>query len=356
MERRQSAFARPNSFSESCALKRLAVPNPRERLGSGAGAAEPKRLRRSAGGSLPSAALISTPAWHLSETAFEQGTLTRRHGCDEAEAVRGHNGLMLDPVIRPFLNAFLYFPTHELAAEPADFDLDATQLDIEAEDGERLDGWWISASAPSTGHVLFCHGNGGNIGDRLDNARLLAEAGFDLLLFDYRGYGRSSGRPSEEGTYRDAHAARRVLLEQAGVEASRVLYLGESLGGAIALNLALEVPPRGLVLQSAFTSVRDVAVAHYPFLPRFPVPDAYPSHQRVGRLRSPLLVLHGEADEVVPVSHARALYQAAPEPKRLELLPGVGHNDLVFGASTAYVEAVASWAEELEADDRLAER
>jgi fermentation-respiration switch protein FrsA (DUF1100 family) len=257
---------------------------------------------------------------------------------------------MLDPVIRPFLNALLYFPTRELAVEPADFDLEATHLDIRTEDGERLDGWWIRAPAPSRGHVLFCHGNGGNIGDRLDNVRLLAEAGFDLLLFDYRGYGRSSGRPSEEGTYRDARAARSVLLEQAGVEASRVLYLGESLGGAIAVNLALGFPPRGLILQSAFTSVRDTAVEHYPFLPGFLVPDAYPSHKRVGHLRSPLLVLHGEADEVVPVSHARALYQAAPEPKRLELLAGVGHNDLVSGASTAYLEAVASWAEELEAD------
>src|SRR5829696_2579890 len=166
--------------------------------------------------------------------------------------------------MRPFLNALLYFPTREPAAAPADFDLEATQLAIETEDDERLDGWWIRASTPSKGHVLFCHGNGGNIGDRLDNARLLAEAGFDLLLFDYRGYGRSSGRPSEEGTYRDARAARSALLEQAGVEASRVLYLGESLGGAVALDLALEVPPRGLILQSAFTSVRDTAVAHYP--------------------------------------------------------------------------------------------
>jgi len=256
---------------------------------------------------------------------------------------------MLDPLIRPFLNALLYFPTRELAAVPANFDLDATQLAIETEDGERLDGWWISTSAPSKGHVLFCHGNGGNIADRLDNARLLAEAGFDLLLFDYRGYGHSSGRPSEDGTYGDARAARSVLLEQAGVEASRVLYLGESLGGAIALNLALELPPRGVILQSAFTGVRDVAVAHYPIIPRFLVPDAYPSYKRVGRLRSPLLVLHGEGDEVVPVSHARALYQAAPEPKRLELLPGAGHNDLVSGASTAYLEAITSWAEELEA-------
>ena len=275
-------------------------------------------------------------------------TLAVTDRCDELEAVEGQNCLMLDPVIRPFLHALLYFPTRELAAEPADFDLKATHLDIGTEDGEHLDGWWVRASGPSKGHVLFCHGNGGNIGDRLDNARMFANSGFDVLLFDYRGYGHSSGRPSERGTYRDARAARRALLEQAGVDAAHVLYLGESLGGAIALNLALEAPPLGLILQSAFTSVRDVAVSHYRVLPRFLVPDAYPSQRRITRLRSPLLLLHGEADDVVPVSHARALFEAAPEPKRLEIVPSVGHNDLVSRASTAYLDAIASWVEDLE--------
>jgi fermentation-respiration switch protein FrsA (DUF1100 family) len=129
---------------------------------------------------------------------------------------------------------------------------------------------------------------------------------------------------------------------------SERLVLGESLGGAIALNLALEAPPLGLILQSAFTSVRDVAVSHYRVLPRFLVPDAYPNQRRIARLRSPLLLLHGEADDVVPVSHARALFEAAPEPKRLEIVPSVGHHDLVSRASTAYLDAIASWVEDLE--------
>src|SRR5215212_9478751 len=182
--------------------------------------------------------------------------------------------LRLEPIVRPLLNSLLYFPTRKLAAKPADLGLEAEELGIETDDDERLHGWWIRAAAPSRGHILFCHGNGGNVGDRVENARLLSDAGFDVLIFDYRGYGRSSGRPTEEGTALDARAAQSALVGRAGVEAARVLYLGESLGAAVALGLALEAPPRGLILQSAFTSVRDVAAEHYLFLPRFLLPDA----------------------------------------------------------------------------------
>jgi hypothetical protein len=179
------------------------------------------------------------------------------------------------------------------------------------------------------------------------HAELLCAAGFDVLLFDYRGYGRSSGRPDEQGTYRDARAARSALLRQRGVDDARVFYLGESLGGAVALDLALEHPPRGLVLQSAFTGVLDMARVHYPFVPGALVPDAYSSLRRIRELRAPLLVLHGERDEIVPLSHGRALLEAAPGPKRLHVLPGVGHNDLVPLAGPAYAEAIASWAGEV---------
>ena len=208
-------------------------------------------------------------------------------------------------VIRLLLNSLLYFPTREHLARPEDLGLSANELWLDTDDGERLHGWWVPASAErQRGHLLFCHGNGGNVGDRLENARLLADAGLDVLLFDYRGYGRSSGRPSEAGTHRDARAARRALLDRPGVDPARVLYLGESLGGAVALALAVEAPPRGLVL-------------------------------------------HGDSDEVVPASQGRALFDAARVPKRLELLPGVGHNDLVSGARRAYVEAMTSWIDGL---------
>jgi hypothetical protein len=173
------------------------------------------------------------------------------------------------------------------------------------------------------------------------HAALLCAAGLDVLLFDYRGYGRSTGRPSEPGTYRDARAARSVLLARPDVDPDRVLYLGESLGGAVALALALEHPPAGLVLMSTFTSVRDMARRHYPMVPPALVPDAYPSLRRVRELGAPLLVVHGERDEIVPLLHAEALFEAAPDPKQLHILDGVGHNDLVALAGDEWAAAIA---------------
>jgi fermentation-respiration switch protein FrsA (DUF1100 family) len=240
----------------------------------------------------------------------------------------------------------LYFPARAIEWTPADAGLEFRDIELTAEDGERLHGWWVPASAPSAGHVLFCHGNAGNIGDRVDHAALLATAGFDVLLFDYRGYGRGSGRPNEHGTYRDARAARRALREQPGVDMSRVIYLGESLGGAVALDLALELPPAGLVLQSTFTSVRDLARLHYPYIPAPLVPDAYPSRARIAHLQAALLVIHGERDDIVPPSHGKALFAAAPAPKRMHIVRGAGHNDLVARMGEDYARLIADWASE----------
>jgi alpha-beta hydrolase superfamily lysophospholipase len=245
---------------------------------------------------------------------------------------------------RRLLHALLYFPARAIASTPAAAGLDYEDAAIHTADGERLHAWWVPAQAPPLGHVLLCHGNGGNVGDRVEAIALLAAAGFDVLAFDYRGYGRSSGRPSEEGTYRDARAARDVLLRQPAVDPARVFYLGESLGAAVALELAHEHPPAGLILQSPFTSVRDMARLHYPLVPRALVPDAYPSLRLIRALRVPLLVVHGERDEIVPPLHGEALYDAATCPKRLQLLPGVGNNDLVARAGAGWAEAIATWA------------
>jgi fermentation-respiration switch protein FrsA (DUF1100 family) len=246
---------------------------------------------------------------------------------------------------RRLLDSLLYFPSRGLAETPAEAGLAFRDLAIETDDGERLHGWWIPARTRSMGHLLLCHGNAGNVGDRVIHAGLLSAAGFDVLLFDYRGYGQSSGRPTEDGTYRDARAARKALLAQPGLEEELVFYLGESLGGAVAL--ALESPPKGLILQSTFTSVRDMARLHYPFIPRAAVPDAYPSLRLVRELEAPLLVLHGERDEIVPLSSGQALFDAARVPKRMQVFPRLGHNDLVPLAGGDYAEAIASWARDL---------
>jgi fermentation-respiration switch protein FrsA (DUF1100 family) len=247
-------------------------------------------------------------------------------------------------MLGPLLNALVFLPSRQVTWTPAHADLPFADMEIPTEDGARLHGWWIAARRRAAGHVLLCHGNAGNIGDRVPHAALLTAAGFDVLLFDYRGYGRSSGRPSEEGTYRDARAARAALLARPGVDAARVLYLGESLGGAVALALALEVPPAGLVLQSTFTSIRDMARRHYPFIPPSLVPDAYPSLRRIGGLRAPLLVIHGDSDTIVPPMHGDELFAAAPEPKRLHRVRGAGHNDLLTLAGEDWAGAIATWA------------
>ncbi len=243
------------------------------------------------------------------------------------------------------LNALLFFPSKVLDVTPEAAGLRYVDVEFDTEDGEELHGWWIpSPTGPSLGHLLLFHGNAGSVSDRVLHAKLLADAGLDCFLFDYRGYGRSSGSPSEQGTYSDARAARAALLRQPGVDGDRLFFLGESLGGAVALALALETPPKGLVLQSAFTSVRDMGRLHYPILPSGLVPDAYPSLRLISGLRAPLLVLHGDQDQIVPLAQGQALHDAAPQPKRMRIFQGVGHNDLVPAAGAAYAAEIASWA------------
>jgi fermentation-respiration switch protein FrsA (DUF1100 family) len=247
-------------------------------------------------------------------------------------------------VLRRVLNSLLFFPSRAILETPDAYGLEYRELRMTAPDGPVLHGWWVGSGPQSLGHVLLLHGNAGNVGDRVLHAALLAAAGFDVLLVDYRGYGRSTGHPTEDGTYSDARAARAALLLQPEVDPARVLYLGESLGGAVALELALEHPPAGLVLQSTFTSVRDLARVHYPFVPAGAVPDAYPSLTRIPGLSAPLLVLHGDRDDIVPLAHGKALYAAAPGPKQLHVFEGLGHNDLVPSAGPAYAEPIARWA------------
>lgn len=250
---------------------------------------------------------------------------------------------------RPLLSGLLYFPSRAIAQTPAAAGLAFDDLTFSTDDGERLHAWWVPAHTPAIGHVLLCHGNAGNIGDRIAHIELLATAGLDVLAFDYRGYGRSSGRPDEHGLHRDARAARDALLGRDGVDPAGLIYLGESLGGAVALALALEQPPAGLILQSTFTSVRDMARAHYPWIPPALVPDAFPSIRLIGGLAAPLLILHGERDEIVPLMHAEALARAAPGPTRIKVFPDAGHNDLLARAGQEWARAIAAWARDLPA-------
>lgn len=242
----------------------------------------------------------------------------------------------------PILNALAYYPERAILQDPSRLGLDYLDLTATTADGQTVHAWWLPARK-SQGHILFAHGNAGNIGDRVPIFALLTAAGFDVLAFDYRGFGRSTGRPSEAGTYLDSRAALDLLLAQPGVDPKRIAYLGKSLGGAVMLELALAHPPAALILMSTFTGMRDAARSVYPFLPGPFVPDAYPSLRRIRKLRTPVLLMHGDQDELLPLRHAERLFAAAPEPKRLVVFPGAGHNDLIFRPGSDWTGLVREW-------------
>ena len=250
-------------------------------------------------------------------------------------------------VILLFEKRLIYFPYRALDVTPAALGLAHEELALRTEDGLTLHGWFLPAP-DSRWTFLVCHGNAGNVSHRLDRALLLqSRLRADVLLFDYRGYGRSEGSADEAGTYRDARAAHRWLLARETPPA-RIVVFGESLGAAVALDLALEAEARALVLESPFTSVPDMARAVYPFLPLWPfVRTRYDNLSKIERLRRPLLVLHGERDEIVPFAQGRRLFEAAPEPKRFYAIPRAGHNDTYAVGGEAYWTAIRGFLDEL---------
>ncbi|MEK7797018.1 MAG: alpha/beta hydrolase, partial [Pseudomonadota bacterium] len=182
--------------------------------------------------------------------------------------------------------------------------------------------------------LLFCHGNAGNISHRLESIRQFHQLGLNVFIFDYRGYGESEGVPTEAGTYRDAEAARRYLVETRGLAPEHIVYFGRSLGAAIAAWLATQHPPRALIVESAFTSVPDFGAEIYPWLPvRLLARLRYPTQEYLRSVQAPVLVIHSRDDEIVSFRHAEKLYESANSPKELLEIRG-GHNDgfLVSGA------------------------
>ena len=217
----------------------------------------------------------------------------------------------------------IYFPSGGPLPPAATVLPAARDVVIGTADGLELGAWYLPGGGTA---VLVLPGNGGERSMRAPLAAGLHRMGLTVLLLDYRGYGGNPGRPSEDGLAADARAARDWLTAQPEVE--RVVYFGESLGGAVAVGLAVERPPAALILRSPFTSLADVAGVHYPWLPvRRLLMDRYPSLDRIPALRAPLLLIAGEDDDIVPWSLSRRLYEAAPEPKEFLSIPGAGHND-----------------------------
>ncbi|MFO7983569.1 MAG: alpha/beta hydrolase [Desulfuromonadales bacterium] len=235
---------------------------------------------------------------------------------------------------------FVYFPARTIDATPEDYGLDFEDIRFEADDGTSLHGWFLPGE-PHQPLVLFCHGNAGNISHRIDNLRKLHHLGVGVFIFDYRGYGRSEGRASEEGTYDDARGALSWLRSR-GWSTEKLVYFGRSLGASVALQLAVEEPPAAVVLESAFTSIRALGWRHNPiltFLLGWLLDARYDNADKIKKLRSPLLFIHGGEDTIVPPDMGRRLFDMAPEPKHFFLRPEADHNTPLPPTGAPYWQA-----------------
>ena len=248
-----------------------------------------------------------------------------------------------------FQSHLVYFPGtgREAVVTPQSYGLRYESVPIRTADGETLDAWWVPAEN-ARGAVLFFHGNAGNISHRIDYLQMFHRLRYSTLIVDYRGYGKSTGTPSEEGTYRDAEAAWEHLRHARLARPQDIVIAGESLGAAVATWLAAEragEAPRAVLLFSTFTSVTDLGAQVYWFLPvRLLSRIGYDNAANLKRIRAPVFIAHSRDDDIVPFAHGRKLYEAAAEPKAFLEMRG-GHNDGFIFTRPEWVAALGAFLE-----------
>jgi fermentation-respiration switch protein FrsA (DUF1100 family) len=236
----------------------------------------------------------------------------------------------------------IYFPFDDVPPPDAVGLSSAAPVAFQTADGLRLNGWWVPLAGTARFTAIVFNGNGGNRAMRAPLANALTRRGVAVLLFDYRGYGGNPGTPSEGGLIADARAARKYLLGRRDVDPTRVAYFGESLGAAVAVQLAVEFPPAALVLRSPFYSLAEVGRFHYPLLPvRWLLGDRFASSEFIARVHSPLLVIAGDRDRIVPLAHSRRLFEAAHDPKTFVIIRDADHNDDALLAGPQMIEEIA---------------
>ena len=241
--------------------------------------------------------------------------------------------------------SIMYFPSSDVGA-PADAGLPAAEVvTLQTEDDLELGAWFIPpAAAPSGYTVIVFNGNAGHRAYRAGLARGFAAHGHATLLFDYRGYGGNPGLPHERGIIRDARAALAYVRARPNVDPRRIVYFGESLGTAVAVQLAIEYAPAAIILRSPFASFVSMASAHMPWVPaRWLLRDRFDSIAVVDKVTSPLLVIAGDQDEIVPIEDSEALFGRAREPKRFITIAGANHNDEALTDGPRVIEAVEQW-------------
>ncbi len=241
-----------------------------------------------------------------------------------------------------FQSHYVYYPESTMVVDPSDIGLDFEDASFRTEDGIKLFGWFIPVQK-SRGVVLFCHGNAGNISHRLESIQIFHQLGLDVFIFDYRGYGQSEGKPSEQGTYQDAEAAWWYLTEERQVLPGDIIVFGRSLGGAVAAWLAQNHTPGALILESTFTSLGDIAAKFYPFLPvRLLLRFQYTTADYLRQVNCPVLIIHSRNDELMPFDHGIRLFETANEPKRFLEIYG-SHNEGFIVSGEQYQKGLSAF-------------
>ena len=252
--------------------------------------------------------------------------------------------LALAILIYFFQARLVFYPSRTLGQTPADINLDYEEVFLQGQDAVEIHGWWLPAEN-GRATLLFLHGNAGNISHRLDSLKIFHDLGLATLIIDYRGYGKSRGKPSEPGTYLDAMAAWRYLTEDRDIEPQQIIIFGRSLGGAVAVWLAANTPAAGLIMESTFTSIVDIGRQHYPYLPvKYLARIHYPSIDLIARINSPLLVIHSPEDEIIPYRLGQALYDQAGEPRYFLEISGA-HNGGFLESGRRYTQGLDAFIE-----------
>ena len=242
-------------------------------------------------------------------------------------------------------DSLVFFPHRELRTDPSERGLEYEDVSFRAGDGTLLHGWFLPGKGRGT--LLFCHGNAGNISHRLDSLEIFHRLGLSVFLFDYRGYGISEGKPSEEGVYSDVEGAWRWLTEERGIRPEAIVLFGRSLGGAAAAWAAQKYSPAGLILESTFTSLADIGKHNYFFLPvKLIVGNSFDTLGKMKNISCPVLVAASPEDEIVPGEQGQILFVAARPPKRFLQLKGY-HNWGFMSTGRAYVQGLDTFLDEV---------
>jgi uncharacterized protein len=245
-----------------------------------------------------------------------------------------------------FQSKLLYFPDKDIITNPGMYGLNYEEVKFKTSDDVNVHGWYIPAdTSPYT--LIFCHGNAGNISHRLESIKQFHELGLNVLIFDYRGYGKSEGNISEKGTYLDAEAAWNYLKKVKEISPQNIIIFGRSLGAAIACQLAIQKNATFLIMESAFISVPELAAQVYPFLPvRLLSRYYYNNLENIQKISCPVLFIHSKQDEIIPFSHGEKLYSIANQPKQFLEIHG-SHNDGFYVSDTIYKQGIIEFLEML---------